>query len=699
MAARYWVGGTGNWSDATNHWSDVSGGTPNASFLPTSVDDVYIDNLSGSNFTLTISANCSCKNFNSTGCINVVLYNNTNTTALSIYGSLVLSASLNFQYGSQSRIDFKATTSETITFNGCNFIPGGIYFNGIGGKWIIQDNGRLGHDAGGSVLLYNGELDINGYTVNSSSFYVYTGVKTLTLGSGTLKTRTLYINDPVNFTFNYNTGTIYIGLYRQGQIFGSLTCYNLTLETGIGSVADAVVDIRNNITVLNNLVINGTNGTTDRLLVRSDLNNITSVSSITITAQNVSVANADFMGITGAGAGDWDLSSITGGAGNGGSNTNIIFTPAKTCYWYGNSGSWSDLTKWFSATNGGGSANYFPLLHDSVIFDANSLSASSTVNLDFARIGNITFATIDQSLIITTPSVNMIPGFYSSLYASVLLSYSILGTLTQFFGRGNNDLDTKGVNFKRVYIYSPASTYKLLSDVVTTSVDIYTGHFDTDGYDLLLDRFYHFTGNLYLRDSLLKVTQNNGTPFTIVSNLVAGTSTIEIAPNGGSSDYNISLNNSSKTFYILLIGGTSTGFCTIPTGGRSHNFSKIIINAGRKVKFYSFPDSAIKFNIKELDANGSVSNPIVITSQDTLPHRLHCTGYSDIIVTYCNISYSTVTGTAKIKTILGKTWASMSKTMGVAKASIKKIMGIYVNSAWIATNSTDSGNNTGWNFN
>lgn len=55
MANRYWVGGTGNWSDATNHWSDSSNGTPNASFLPTSSDNVYFDANSGSG-TCTIDA-------------------------------------------------------------------------------------------------------------------------------------------------------------------------------------------------------------------------------------------------------------------------------------------------------------------------------------------------------------------------------------------------------------------------------------------------------------------------------------------------------------------------------------------------------------------------------------------------------------------------------------------------------------------
>jgi hypothetical protein len=43
MATYFWVGGTGNWSDATNRGATSSGGTPNAANVPTSADDVVFD--------------------------------------------------------------------------------------------------------------------------------------------------------------------------------------------------------------------------------------------------------------------------------------------------------------------------------------------------------------------------------------------------------------------------------------------------------------------------------------------------------------------------------------------------------------------------------------------------------------------------------------------------------------------------------
>ena len=45
MASRYWIGGSGNWTD-TAHWSESSGGAGGAS-VPTSSDDVFINASSG----------------------------------------------------------------------------------------------------------------------------------------------------------------------------------------------------------------------------------------------------------------------------------------------------------------------------------------------------------------------------------------------------------------------------------------------------------------------------------------------------------------------------------------------------------------------------------------------------------------------------------------------------------------------------
>ena len=51
-ATAYWVGGTGNWSDAANHWATSSGGTPGAGNAPDATSNVIFDASSGAASTI-----------------------------------------------------------------------------------------------------------------------------------------------------------------------------------------------------------------------------------------------------------------------------------------------------------------------------------------------------------------------------------------------------------------------------------------------------------------------------------------------------------------------------------------------------------------------------------------------------------------------------------------------------------------------
>ena len=64
VPARYWVGGTGNWSD-TSHWSTSSGGSGGAS-VPTSSDAVFFDanSFSAAGQTVTVDTDAFCLSIN-----------------------------------------------------------------------------------------------------------------------------------------------------------------------------------------------------------------------------------------------------------------------------------------------------------------------------------------------------------------------------------------------------------------------------------------------------------------------------------------------------------------------------------------------------------------------------------------------------------------------------------------------------------
>ena len=98
----YWIGGSGNWND-TLHWSATSGGVASYSIIPTSIDDVFIDNNSGLNASDTIQLyfimNCHTLTIDS---LPFNLQLSSNFSNLTVYGDISIS----------TPVDFKTTSIE-----------------------------------------------------------------------------------------------------------------------------------------------------------------------------------------------------------------------------------------------------------------------------------------------------------------------------------------------------------------------------------------------------------------------------------------------------------------------------------------------------------------------------------------------------------------------------------------------------------
>lgn len=99
-ADRYWVGGSGNWSDNTNHWSDTSGGSPGAS-KPTSADNVYFNanSFTEAGQTVTIDEVANCLDMDWTG----ALYNPTlvRSNRIELYGNLTCINEMGWTYAGE----------------------------------------------------------------------------------------------------------------------------------------------------------------------------------------------------------------------------------------------------------------------------------------------------------------------------------------------------------------------------------------------------------------------------------------------------------------------------------------------------------------------------------------------------------------------------------------------------------------------
>jgi hypothetical protein len=217
--SRYWVGGTGNWSD-TAHWSYSSGGASGAP-VPTSAEDVYFDanSFSAVSQTVTLTATSSCQNMNWTGALNNPTFNKVGF-AIKIYGSLTFISAMTLS-GTGAQQFFGSATNLTITTNGLA-IGGLIQFRNSSGKWTLQDNLTTTGGNAGIAFTEGGTFDTNGKTITNTGAFIRSsdaGAAVLTLGASQITTTawTIFAGDH----FTLNAGTSQITITRSAQFFGA----------------------------------------------------------------------------------------------------------------------------------------------------------------------------------------------------------------------------------------------------------------------------------------------------------------------------------------------------------------------------------------------------------------------------------------------------------------------------------------------
>ena len=502
MADRYWRGGSGTWNNAnTTNWSATSGGAGGAS-IPTSADNVFFD--ANSTGTCTIAGTVPCANLNFTGFTGTLAQ--TGTTVIQVYGNLTLVAGMTYSPGGAAYIEMMATTTgKTINTGTKNT---NIRFNGIGGEWILQA------DAGVSTLwdLRAGTLNTNGFTFTiagaSSQFLSTNGTdtKVLNLGSSTIamgnQTATFDLTGS-NLTVNGSGASITStatsvtqNIRLGGNSFLSFSSATLTTGTIVitgnntfgtldmsaaASVSTGSYVLGGNQTVTGTFTLSGGGTDTQRILLTSDVPG----TQRTITAATVSAARCIIQDVIGAGAGNWNLSAITGGSGDAGNNSGIIFTPAANQYWVGSATTWTTTSRWASASGGTGGTGRVPLPQDTAIFDANSFGANGgTLTMSVGYVGNI-----DMSAIVNTVTVNRstnLMRFFGDMIYSNNVTHSG-GNTTRYAGRGAIYLST-GTSA----ITTPVIVNMPANDVMYLSSDAYfgssfaldTGTFDCAGFDI-----------------------------------------------------------------------------------------------------------------------------------------------------------------------------------------------------------------------
>ena len=368
MANRYWVGGTGNWSD-TARWSTSSGGSGGAS-VPTSSDNAFFDGSSGTGVATVQPGSNNCAALDCTGYTGTLALN----WPLSVSGNLTFSAGMTFTPGSSSiTVNPPTSTTFTVTSAGKTF-----YGFSTSGAGTVQLSGSL---AANSVFLQSNFTTANNTITTAGSFEHSGG--TLTLGSATINVGTTF-TATAGYTVTAGTSTINAaGFAGAGYTYnavnlsgtgGSVTGANSFGTLNIATPASTGVATY---TFADNQTI-----TTFVCAGASYIRRIFLCSNTRGTARTIAVTTysskqyVDFRDITASGGTPWTGTSL----GDASGNTNITFDVAKTVYWnLAGTQNWSN-TGWATTAGGTPAAANFPLAQDTATFTNTGSAGTITTN-------------------------------------------------------------------------------------------------------------------------------------------------------------------------------------------------------------------------------------------------------------------------------------------------------------------------------
>lgn len=642
MADRYWVGGSGNWSDNLLHWAATSGGASGAS-LPGSGDNVFFDNLSHTtNYTVTMNAGTKqCLNFTATAPAAGNMTMAFGSVNLSVFGNFSSYAGMLTTGGTPSILFASTSTGRTITTNGVNFSVN-IEFTGSGGGWTLQDN----FTTLGEWRHTRGTVDQNGFTVRCNAFHnSNANVRTYTMTgaaivverdvNGVMWTSTTL----TNLTLNNSGSTVEIKTnYFTSQTisfpvtvtFGSWAFANLTFSNNAGY---GNITITTPPTVGGAMVFSGANANNQRLFVRSSVRG----TQRTFTCNGtVSVTNCDFEDIASAGsAGTWSGTSV----GDCGGNSGITFTTPVDRFWVGNGGDILSTARW-SATSGGSSGASFPLPQDTAKFNASSFSSGSQsitwVGTEELRLGNVDFTGVTNSPIFDNDNI-------VNFYGSVTFVGMTFGGVSDFnfLGRGSHTMGQGGITSTITHNFDSISgTYALSSTfgggASTPTIFVISGTFDGNDQNVTVAIFNGSNSNtrtIRLGNGTYHIALT-GTPWvmTTTTNLTFDAEGSNISfenPGVGTSTFS----GGGLTYNTVTLAGTSTGTAvlagsnTYATLRHSSATSRTLnITAGTTQTFTTF------------DVIGASGNLITVQSTAASNYNFVKAGGGKVNVNFLNIS-------------------------------------------------------------
>ena len=336
MAARYWVGGTGTWNSSnTTNWATSPGGSGGAS-APTSTDDVWFNNQSGTG-TVTVATGAAAQSLNTggftppgTGYTGTI----TGTGALSFSGPVSIFSGTTWSYSGNMTLTATNNLNYALISSG-KTLANNLNINAAAGTITLLDTLTLTGDltfTAGTFTTGNNNISAAGYALSTVS------AKTINLGSSTVTATgsgTCWsFGTTTGLTFNRGTSTIVLSNTGTSTFAGgALTYYNLT----IGGLASQVTitgnntfnNITNTVQPASVLFAAGTTTTFTNFNLNGTAGNLITIGSATAASHTLSKASGtvsvNYVSIS--------RSTATGGAiwnavnsSNGLNNTGWVFT-------------------------------------------------------------------------------------------------------------------------------------------------------------------------------------------------------------------------------------------------------------------------------------------------------------------------------------------------------------------------------------
>jgi len=235
-ADRYWVGGSGTWSDIT-HWSTTSGGASGAS-IPNSSDNVFFDGNSffSSGEIVKITGTVACNNFTWTATGDNPTLKGKKSTDLEIYGSLNIADNISNTFA--GTIHFLGTGTNSISSSV------DLYSNIIfesSGTWDVNSNLTTSK----AIELVQGTVKLNDINLTADEFSTTNSLtRALYLNSSKVTVNKWYFNETQNLTFDSgDSKIIFLGkekdLQRGGLFYNMITNIDTrawSIETQVDTV-------------------------------------------------------------------------------------------------------------------------------------------------------------------------------------------------------------------------------------------------------------------------------------------------------------------------------------------------------------------------------------------------------------------------------------------------------------------------------